>query len=470
MFSREIKPLDLGDYRRFELTECLKEKSKTSVLDEGGLSSPLSVSLVIPTKFEPQEILEIEEVALQRILSQCSKLIDNGYLDEIIIMGATLTDDGKPDFSFLQKIVKVAYNELGLFKDQVDMLNRYRSQNERAKRGHIDFFLKVVHQFDPNLPKLLAKYGVFGVTGYFGVLRGKGYGLWLSVPITQGNIICFVDADVMNFEKEFVAGLCHPIVYSWNVQEAAIQFVKACYNRVTITKTNSESTILGGRINRLLAVPLLRSVTDIFKLYLGLESIRCPLAGEFAVSRDLIEQWNFPNSYAVETSLLFQTYDLIGPSPIAQLDLGVYRHIGQPFESLESMAYQIVDSALREVSEKVGRPWTTEEKEQLLVSYTENAMALLDECEKTATSLKTSGEDLVYSRESDMEMVDDLKKIIEDVLAGREEKKHPRYFVCPSWKRINERIENYFVLREMLRRRTNQSTWSRLREAGLLTG
>lgn len=469
MFSKESKVLDLSDYRRFEFGDCIKEKFNTSVLDEGGLSSPLSISLVIPTKFETEDILEIEEDTLHQILAQCSELVDAGHLDEIIIMGATRKEGGEPDFSVLQKVVKIAYEELGLFKEQVDLLNKYRSQNEKAKRGFIDFFLKVVHQFDGNLQKVLAKYGVFGATGYFGMLPGKGSGIWLSVPITQGDIICFVDADIMGFKKEIVTGLCHPIIYSWKVQEAAIKFVKAYYTRITVTKTDPQATIFGGRICRLLAVPLLKSIAETFKLYLGLESVKYPLAGEFAVSRDIMEQLSFPNTYAVETSLLFQTYDLIGPSSIAQLDLDIYRHIGHRFKNLEPMTYQIVDSVLRVVDEKLGRPLTNEEKEQLIVSYQDNIDHLIDEYEKTASRLKKTEENIVYSRENDIEKTQLLKKVIRNVLAGKSKEKRPRYFSSPSWRRINERTGNYFVLKEMLRRRSNQSTWSRLMECGLLT-
>lgn len=468
MFSKEGKVLDLGDYKRFYLDECLKEKFTTRVLDEGGLSSPLSISLVIPTKFEPEGISEIEHKALHRILAQCSKLVDLGYLDEIIVMGATRTSDGKPNFSILQEIVKIAYEELGLFKEQADLINKYRSQDEKAKRGQTDFFLKVVHQFDENIPKLLAQYGVFGTSEYFGMLPGKGAGIWISIPIAQGNVMCFVDADILNFQKEFVVGLCHPIFYSWNAKEAAIKLVKAYYTRATVTKTDSQTVFLGGRLNRLLAVPLLKSMTGTLQLYPGLESLKYPLAGEFAVSKDLIEQCNFPNSYAVETALLLQMYDLIGLSSTAQLDLDIYRHIGQQFESLETMAYHIVDLIVRVIEEKLGRPLTDPEKDRLLASYQENVNNLTNEYENLATRLKAVESDLVHSKENDIEKARIFRRVLEDVLTGKFKEKSS-YFISPSWKRVAEKTGNYFALTEMLRRRANQSTWSRLREADLLT-
>jgi len=468
MFSKVTKVLDMGDYHRFEFGECVKEKFNTFVLDEGGLSSPLSISLVIPTKFEPEGILEIEEDTLHEILAQCSELVDAGYLDEIIIMGATQDEEGKADFGVLQNAVKIAYEELGLFKEQVDLLNKYRSQNEKAKRGLIDFFLKVVHQFDANFSKLLAGYGVYGATGHFGILPGKGSGIWLSIPLARGDILCFVDADIMDFKKEYITGLCHPIIYSWKAQEAAIKFVKAYYTRITVTKTDSQIPVFGGRVCRLLAVPMLKSIAEIFKLYLGIESIKYPLAGEFAVSRDILEQLNFPNTFAVETSLLFQTYDLVGPSSMAQLNLDIYRHIGKRFENLEPMAYQIIDSTFRVVDEKLGRSLTNEEREQFIFSYRDNVAQLIDEYEKTALSLEKKGEHISYSRENDLEKAQLLQKVVKDVLAGKSKEKRLRYLTLPSWRRISERTRNYFALKEMLRRRSNQSTWSRLKECKLL--
>jgi len=154
---------------------------------------------------------------------------------------------------------------------------------------------------------------------------------------------------------------------------------------------------------------------------------------------------------------------------MAQLDLGIYRHSGQQFENLESMSYQIVDSILRVINEKLGKPLTGEEKEQLVVSYEENVNHLLGEYEKAASRLRKIEHDLVYSHESDLEKMQLMKKIIYETLKGKHREKRKRYFTFPSWRRINERTGNYFILKEMLRRRSNQSTWSRLRECNLLS-
>ena len=92
------KILDLGDYTSFDLQRCLKDKTQTMVLDEGGLSSPLAVSLIIPTRFGSEEGREIERETLKKILAECSELVDAGYLDEIVVIDATRDKKGKRDF------------------------------------------------------------------------------------------------------------------------------------------------------------------------------------------------------------------------------------------------------------------------------------------------------------------------------------------------------------------------------------
>ena len=465
------KILDLGDYTSFDLQKCLKDKTETMVLDEGGLSSPLAVSLIIPTRFGSEEGREIERETLKKILSECSELVDVGYLDEIVVIDATRDKNGKRDFRVLQNVVKVAYEEVGLFREQVHLLNKYGSENEKGKRGLTDFFVKVVHQFDDNIPKVLAKFGLFGVTGVFGVPYGKGAGLWLSVPIAGGDILCFVDSDILNFKKEFVTALCHPIVYSWKLRKAATKFVKAYYTRLTKTPDlSSEEAILGGRVCRLFALPLIQSVTSSLDLYGPLRMIRYPLAGEFAVSRDAIEGLDLSSAYSVEMYLLFQLLDLVGSASMAQVDLQVYNHIGQKFLKLESLAHQVGTCIVGRVAEKRKKSLTDKESKQILRSYKEKANQMIKKSEKWISRLRKSTElrvhkKLVYSREEDEKRLQCFLKVLENILS---EKAKERIISLPSWDTIRAKTGNYFVLREILRRRSNQSTWSRLKECGLI--
>jgi len=471
MKTASDKILDLGDYTSFGLQRCLKDKMETTILDEGGLYSPLSVSLIIPTRFGSEEGREIERETLKKILSECSELVDAGYLDEIVVIDATRDKNGNPDFRVLQNVLRVAYEELGLFREQVNLLNKYGSENERGKRGLTDFFIKVVHQFDDNIPKVLAKFGVFGVTGVFGVPYGKGAGLWLSVPITGGDILCFVDSDILNFKKEFVTALCHPIVYSWNLREAAIKFVKAYYMRLTKTPSiSSDEAILGGRVCRLFATPLIQSVTNSLDLYAPLRTIKYPLAGEFALSRDTIEKLDLTSEYSVEMYLLFQLLDLIGRTSMAQVNLQVFNHIGQDFPKLKNLAHQVGTCILERIIDKRKKPLTNGEKKQILQLYQENANQMIKKSKELISKLEESTElegpkKLIYSKEEDENHFQCFRHVLENILS---KKVRQKIIMLPSWSQIREKTGNYFILREMLRRRSNQSTWSRLKECGLI--
>jgi len=463
------KILDLGDYKSFSLERSLKEKMDTSVLDAGGLYSPLSVSLVIPTKFGTEKEREVELEALKKILSECSELVDAGYLDEIIVIDATRDKNGNPDFRVLQNVVEVAYEKIGLFREQVKLLAKYGSENQKGKRGLRDFVIKVVHQFDENLPKVLAKFGVFGVTGFFGIPPGKGAGLWLAIPLTAGDVICFIDSDILNFKKEFVIALCHPIIYSWNLREAAIKFVKAYYTRLTkVPSLPTNEAILGGRVCRFFAIPLLRAVTETLGIYEPLTGFKYPLAGEFALSRDVIETLHLPSEYSIETYLLFQLQNEIGNTAMAQVNLKVFHHLGQSISQLENMARQVGTSIIERVNEKRQKPLTVKEKKLILQRYRCYLKQMIRKAKvepdmKECTDTEISK--VVYIEE-DEKSLQPFIKVVEEILNYKVKEKRT---ILPSWSQIREKTGNYFILSEILRRRSNQSTWARLNEVGLLS-
>jgi len=91
------------------------------------------------------------------MLSECRKLIDLGYLDEILVIDASIDQNGEPDFTPLIKVVQTAFEELDLFKKQVCLLRENRAEAMNARRGFFDFIVRVVHQFDKNLFHVLEK-------------------------------------------------------------------------------------------------------------------------------------------------------------------------------------------------------------------------------------------------------------------------------------------------------------------------
>ncbi len=459
------KILDLDSYRNFDLDECIQDKIDTRVVDNAGLPSPISVSLIIPVRFETvrsDEEWGLEEHTFNRILREVSQLVDLGYLDELIVIDGTVGPDRRPDFRVLQQVVRIAYEEIGLFHDQVEMLHRYRVQGEMARRGYADLFVKVIHQFDRNLQKVLLRYGVSGVIGTFGVPRGKGAALWISVPIASGDVVVFVDADIINFQKEFVVALSHPIVYSWHVEEPTVKFVKAYYDRVTVVgKGGEERTegIYGGRVCRILARPLLELLSR-HGLYPGIDAFKYPLAGEFAIARGVAKRLQFTNDYTIEMAMLTQLYRMVGPETMAQVFLDVFYHIGQPYSSLSKMVRQIAGYVVRELGQ-LGL-----DAETVLREYREAAEERIRQDAQVAKRLAERVEyvKVNHSEEDDRSRLADYLAILRELLTGEEPPPATQMF--PSWNDIDRLTGNYVQISRMLRRRAVQSTWARLYEAG----
>jgi glucosyl-3-phosphoglycerate synthase len=71
-----------------------------------------------------------------------------------------------------------------------------------------------------------------------------------------------------------------------------------------------------------------------------------PLAGEYAMRRDLIESLPIPCGYGVEFALLVDTAQRAGIDAVAQVDLGERRHRHQHEQRLSLMSAEIWQVAL----------------------------------------------------------------------------------------------------------------------------
>lgn len=162
-----------------------------------------------------------------------------------------------------------------------------------------------------------------------GDVPGKGEALWKSLFATDGDVLVFVDADLREFDPQFIVGLLGPII-----DDDAVGFVKAVYDRPLAT-TEGVSPAGGGRVTELVARPLLGLHWP------ELAGFVQPLAGEYAARRSLLEQVPFCSGYGVEMGLLIDLLELAGLDAMAQVDLGRRLHRNQGDDALGRMAAQV---------------------------------------------------------------------------------------------------------------------------------
>lgn len=163
---------------------------------------------------------------------------------------------------------------------------------------------------------------------------GKGEVLWRSLAATTGDIVVFVDSDLIDPDPMFVPRLVGPLLTT-----AGVQLVKGFYRR-PLKISGREDANGGGRVTELVARPLLAALRP------ELNCLLQPLGGEYAGTRELLSAVPFAPGYGVEIGLLIDTYDRLGLDAIAQVNLGVRAHRNRPLTELASMSRQVIATLL----------------------------------------------------------------------------------------------------------------------------
>ncbi|MGY2083234.1 glucosyl-3-phosphoglycerate synthase [Blastococcus sp. SYSU DS0539] len=167
-----------------------------------------------------------------------------------------------------------------------------------------------------------------------GTRRGKGEALWKSLAATTGDLVVFLDADLLGDVAHYVPGLLGPLL-----TDPQVDYVKGCYTR-PLQVGDAVVPAGGGRVTELTARPLLNA------LWPELAGFVQPLGGEYAGRRSVLEQVPFVAAYGVEVGLLVDLLRLGGLASLAQVDLGERRHTSQGVEALGEMAGQVVATVL----------------------------------------------------------------------------------------------------------------------------
>ncbi len=145
---------------------------------------------------------------------------------------------------------------------------------------------------------------------------GKGRACWLAMGLLLAeekvDYMTFLDADIVNFEREMLARLVLPALDPI----VDFDFVKAYYARF--------SDRLYGRVTRLYLSPLLAAFTrligaDPYIRYLS--AFRYPLSGEFTVQRDLASRMRLPSDWGLEIVTLFEALRHRAPVRLCQVEI-----------------------------------------------------------------------------------------------------------------------------------------------------
>lgn len=175
-----------------------------------------------------------------------------------------------------------------------------------------------------------------------GARSGKGEALWKSLLLTSGDIVVWIDTDIVNIHPRFVYGLIGPLIL-----HPELQFVKGFYRR-PLKVDNILQAGGGGRVTELTARPLL----NLF--FPELSGVIQPLSGEYAGRRAAFELMSFSSGYGVEIGLIIDMFEKFGIRAIAQVDLQERVHHNQPLESLSKMSFAIIQTVVRRIEKRYG--------------------------------------------------------------------------------------------------------------------
>lgn len=177
----------------------------------------------------------------------------------------------------------------------------------------------------------------------YGARPGKGEALWKSLLVTKGDLVAWIDTDIVNIHPRFVYGILGPLLLN-----PGIQYVKGFYRRPLRVGGKTQAGG-GGRVTELTARPML----NLF--YPELSGVVQPLSGEYAGRRTALEQLPFFSGYGVETGLLIDMLERFGLSSIGQVDLLERVHHSQPLEALSKMSFAILQAVIRKLEVRYGQ-------------------------------------------------------------------------------------------------------------------
>ncbi|MGK0498736.1 MAG: glucosyl-3-phosphoglycerate synthase [Oceanicoccus sp.] len=286
------------------------------------------MGLVLPSLFS-----ELEGNALENIVKE---LCDVPYLDQIVI-GLDRADQGQYEYA-IKYFEKLPQHHRILWNDGPRLM-----------------------AIDEKLKKL----------GLAPNEMGKGRNVWYCygymLASKKVEAVALHDCDIVTYDRELLARLIYPVANpAFNYE-----FCKGFYPRVATNK-------MGGRVSRLFVTPLLRAlkkVCDYSEFLEFLDSFRYPLAGEFSMRIDVINDLRIPSDWGLEIGVLSEMKRNYATNRLCQVDIAdVYDHKHQELSltdvesGLSKMSTDIAKAIFRKLATN-GEVFSTEKFRTIKATY-----------------------------------------------------------------------------------------------------
>lgn len=243
-------------------------------------SSSCPMGLILPALYS-----ELERPALANIVNELEKV---PYLNQVVI---------------------------GLDRASEEEYRHAIKYFDRLPQDH-----QILWNDGPNLKKIDA---LLMEEGLAPTQLGKGRNVWYCMGYMlasrKSEAVALHDCDIVTYDRSLLARLIYPVAST----KFRYQFSKGFYSRVA---NNS----LGGRVSRLLVTPLVRALQHNLGSQTNLDyldSFRYPLAGEFAMQRDVMAGLRIPSDWGLEIGVLMEMVRNYSTRRICQVEIAdIYDH------------------------------------------------------------------------------------------------------------------------------------------------
>eukprot|EP00112_Aurelia_sp_Birch-Aquarium-sp1_P007251 Seg17895.1 transcript_id=Seg17895.1/GoldUCD/mRNA.D3Y31 product="Glucosyl-3-phosphoglycerate synthase" protein_id=Seg17895.1/GoldUCD/D3Y31 len=262
--------------------------------------------------------------------------------------------------------------------------------NEEEFRHALQFFERLPIQPDilwNDGPRLRAIDEQLKAQGLAPEQPGKGRNVWYMfgyvLASKKAKVVALHDCDITTYQKDMLARLLYPIANP----NFSYKFCKGYYARVANQSMN-------GRVCRLLVTPLIRALKTVCgsNEYLEfLDSFRYALAGEFCMSKDVVEDIRIPSDWGLEMGTLSEMHRNYANNQICQVDIAdTYDHKHQDLSAedkskgLSKMSADIAKSLFRKMATQ-GEIFSKEKIRTLKATYYRIALDLVESYNNDAT-------------------------------------------------------------------------------------